>query len=93
MLKSKVPQEFLQPLAPYLAGLRAVAIPGEANASPAEMLLAAAQICRIKNAAISQSVSAALADLTAHNPPGRILICGSLYLAGHVLENVPRNSA
>lgn len=88
MLKSKVPQEFLQPLAPYLVGLRAVAIPGEPNALPTTNLLAAAVDCRIGNSAAAESVTAALADLCASRPPGRILICGSLYLAGHVLESL-----
>lgn len=85
MLKSKVPQEFLKPLAPHLAGLRAVAIPGETNALPTENLLAAARECHIKNIAMAESVKAAIADLCTSHLPSRMLICGSLYLAGHVL--------
>ena len=62
--------------------LAAVAIPGEANARPAEELAAAAAplgIAPRPRAGIAAAVAAAAA------PGARVLICGSLYLAGRVL--------
>ena len=38
------------------------------------------------NATIAPSVREALADIIAQDPTARVLICGSLYLAGAVLR-------
>ncbi len=38
MLNTRVPADFLAPLAPYVAGIATVTIPGEPNAIPAEVL-------------------------------------------------------
>ena len=65
--------------------VRTVPIPGDhATLAPAD---AAARLREIGlTAAPAQGVAAALADLTKKNAPeGRVLICGSLYLAGSVL--------
>ena len=35
---------------------------------------------------LSLMVAAALADIAANDPTARVLICGSLYLAGHILR-------
>lgn len=86
MLDSKDPQGFLKPLAPRLVALRGVAIPDEAHSLPASEAAAAARAQGIDAAAAADGVAAALADLTSGRyAPGRILICGSLYLAGSVL--------
>ena len=34
----------------------------------------------------ADSVGAALADIVAQDPTARVLICGSLYLAGEILK-------
>lgn len=84
MLKSHDAQAFLRPLAPYLATLGTVAIPGEPNALTAEAAAAAARdvgIAATPRAGIAAAVAAA-----AEGPAGRVLICGSLYLAGRVLQ-------
>ena len=82
MLATHDPHAFLEALAPHVRRLRAVAIPGEANARPAEDLATAAQALRI-DAAPAASIGDAVA--AASEPGGRTLICGSLYLAGRVL--------
>ncbi len=70
-----------------LASLAAVAIPGvEASLSAQE---AAAEAAAAGFAAeTAENVEAALAAILARaTEPGRILVCGSLYLAGRVLED------
>ena len=84
MLNTKDSQGFLGPLGPYLAEVRAVAIPGEANSLTAAEVTAAAK-ARTLNAQPSASVAEAVSLLAKRHGPARILICGSLYLAGHVL--------
>ncbi len=85
MLNTKEPRDFLRPMAPYVAGLRAVTIPG-ANASlKGEETAAHARACRI-DAQSSPNLQAALDEIIAVGKnPARVLICGSLYLAGVVL--------
>ncbi len=86
MLNSKVPQEFLQPLASSIAKLRAVEIPDTPNTLPLTVALAAARQCGIADSAAAPSIVAAIKELARNQqPPARLLICGSLYLAGHVL--------
>lgn len=86
MLSSKDPFEFLGPLAPFTHALRAVAIPGEEASFTAEESCETAKLCGIRDHGAADSVNAALADLVAgRRGPARVLICGSLYLAGSVL--------
>ncbi|PWC34406.1 folylpolyglutamate synthase [Azospirillum sp. TSO35-2] len=88
MLSSKDPYEFLGPIAPFTHALRAVAIPGEEASFTAEESSETGRICGIRDSAAADTVDAALADLVAHRPgPARVLICGSLYLAGSVLAD------
>ncbi len=87
MLGSKRPLDFLKPLAPYVRRLRAVAIPGEPNSVTAED---AATFAREAGMAAGSAVDVAgavveLAALGREEAPARLLICGSLYLAGTVL--------
>ncbi|CBS88098.1 bifunctional folylpolyglutamate synthase/dihydrofolate synthase [Azospirillum lipoferum] len=86
MLSSKDPFEFLGPLAPFTHCLRAVPIPGEEASFTAEESCETAKLCGIRDHAAADGVDSALADLVANRPgPARVLICGSLYLAGTVL--------
>jgi dihydrofolate synthase/folylpolyglutamate synthase len=62
-----------------------VEIPGEKNTLPAETTRNAAQAAGLA-AQTAASVGAALAEIVATNPEARVLICGSLYLAGQVLK-------
>ncbi|WP_096703125.1 folylpolyglutamate synthase/dihydrofolate synthase family protein [Magnetospirillum sp. 15-1] len=88
ILSTKDVDGYLEPLAARFHTLRAVAIPGEAAALPAEDGAAAATRHFCLDAKPSPSVEAAVADLIAAGTgPARILICGSLYLAGTVLSD------
>jgi dihydrofolate synthase/folylpolyglutamate synthase len=84
MLNTKDAAGFLAPFAPHARVLRAVTIPGEENPLPAEAIVAAAGSVGIA-AREAVSVEAALRDILAQREPGRVLICGSLHLAGVVL--------
>ena len=85
MLNTKDVRGYMIPLAPHVARLHAVSIPGEANTLPADVTCAAAISAGI-SAVTAGSVSAALAVIVATAPQARVLICGSLYLAGGVLR-------
>jgi dihydrofolate synthase/folylpolyglutamate synthase len=85
MRRNHDPRALLLPLAPFVASLMAVAIPGEAHALTAEEVAEAASAVGIP-AVVQSSLGAAVEGATATGGPGRILICGSLYLAGRVLQ-------
>ena len=86
MLASKEPKEFLGPLAPFVTAARTVSIPGEEASLSAGDTAAATRACGIADSAAAEGVADALADLKRRVPgPARVLICGSLYLAGTVL--------
>lgn len=91
MLTTKRPQEFLQHLAPYVAAVRTIAIPDEPKTFASDALAAETRACGIENAQSSSSLQHALKELAVLSPQARVLICGSLYLAGYVLrENETR---
>lgn len=86
MLTTKRPDEFLAPLSAHVARLRGVHIPGEEASLSAEAAAEAARRVGIGDSAAAGSVAAALdALIEAEAGPVRVLICGSLYLAGSVL--------
>ncbi len=85
MLNTKDIAGYLRPLAPHLVHLHAVSIPGEKNTLPAEVTADAALAAGIA-ASQAEGVAQALAAVTATDPAARVLICGSLYLAGTVLR-------
>lgn len=85
MLNTKDVRSFMAPLAGHAEGLFAVSIPGEANTLPASTTAEAAIGAGI-SADEAESVAAALARITARDPQARVLICGSLYLAGAILR-------
>ncbi|WP_343080621.1 folylpolyglutamate synthase/dihydrofolate synthase family protein [Ostreiculturibacter nitratireducens] len=85
MLNTKDIGGYLRPLAAVADSLTAVSIPGEPNTLSAEDTQAHAAKTGIE-AGTSDSVLDAVRMLAARDPGGRILICGSLYLAGGVLR-------
>ena len=88
MLNTKDIAGYLRPLAAEAASLTAVSIPGEAATLPAEATAKVARDVGIE-AGEAENVTAALKAIIARDPHARVLICGSLYLAGSVLrENV-----
>ncbi len=86
MLNSKEPSDFLRQLEGRLGQFRGLAIPGEQNSLSAQDVTNAALSWRME-AAPADSVAAALEDIVKQQPdPARVLIAGSLYLAGTVLQ-------
>lgn len=85
MLNTKDVRGYMVPLASQATALYAVSIPGEKNTLPAEVTRDAAIGAGIK-AEVAETVAAALAAIAAKDPTARVLICGSLYLAGAVLR-------
>jgi dihydrofolate synthase / folylpolyglutamate synthase len=86
MMANKDAGAFLANFAGLTRHIMAVAIPDQANAMPPERLADAARALGMR-VEISDGVEAALRTLAglAYELPPRILITGSLYLAGHVL--------
>ncbi len=87
MMSSKKADAFLKPLVSRFAGLRTVAIPDQPAGLPAELLSERVMACGGRSHP-TPDVATAVASLVAEAPmetPGRVLICGSLYLAGSVL--------
>ncbi|MEM9971173.1 MAG: folylpolyglutamate synthase/dihydrofolate synthase family protein [Pseudomonadota bacterium] len=85
MLSTKDVEGYLATLTAHAVSLRAVAIPGEDATLPAEDTSDAARIVGI-DATVAPSVEAALQDIVSAEPSARVVICGSLYLAGVVLR-------
>jgi dihydrofolate synthase/folylpolyglutamate synthase len=85
MLNSKDGAGFLRPLAPLVATAQTVAVPGEAATVSPEDAAREANALHIKATAAPSLEAAAqnLSDIIVG--PARVLICGSLYLAGAVL--------
>jgi len=84
MLNTKDIKGYMRPLAPLVRGLYAVGISNNAATLSPRDTAAAAQDAGI-DAQESTSVEDAVASIAAHDPTARILVCGSLYLAGDVL--------
>ena len=85
MLNTKDVAGYMRPLAGHVTQLHAVSIPGEKNTLPAEVTRDAALSVGIP-AEAAPSVAGALAEIAAKSPEARVLICGSLYLAGAILR-------
>lgn len=85
MLNTKDVGGFMAPLAPHAASLTACSIPGEKNTLPADVTAQAARGAGI-TATTAPDVQSAIDRITAKDATARILICGSLYFAGHVMR-------
>ena len=86
MMGSKDPAGFLGPLAAAIGLLRAVAVPGEAGSFAAQAVAEAARSLGL-DARPAAGVAEALRAIVEADPrPARVLVCGSLYLAGTVLR-------
>ena len=86
MLKSKDTRAFLEPLAPHAQLAAALKIPGEDGAWSAEDLAGQATAAGMTAFESGGPRPAAQEILSRLDRPGRILICGSLYLAGEILK-------
>ncbi|MFW2588465.1 bifunctional folylpolyglutamate synthase/dihydrofolate synthase [Sagittula sp. SSi028] len=85
MLNTKDARGFLRPLVAQASGLTAVGIPGEANTLSASQTAQMAQEVGHR-ARTAETVDAALSKIAQSDPNARVVICGSLYLAGQVLR-------
>jgi dihydrofolate synthase/folylpolyglutamate synthase len=87
MMANKDASAFLANFAGLTRHIMAVDIPGRDEAMPPDRLADAARALGMR-VEVSNSVEAALHTLAklAYEVPPRILIAGSLYLAGHVLD-------
>lgn len=87
MLNTKDAVGFLEPLAEFASGIYAVPIPDEPASLEPEVLAEAARKLGTE-ASVYTSIAESLEAITrAHNARApRVLICGSLYLAGRVLR-------
>ncbi|MEM7613672.1 MAG: folylpolyglutamate synthase/dihydrofolate synthase family protein [Pseudomonadota bacterium] len=87
MLKTKDVAGYLAPLAGVADGIHTVSIPGETATLPADATADAARTVGFAQIASATTVAQAIAEITAGQPHARILICGSLYLAGTILRD------
>jgi dihydrofolate synthase/folylpolyglutamate synthase len=85
MLNTKDIKGYLRPLAVHATGLYAVSIPGETATLSAGTTAQAARDAGM-NAQEAPDVLTALMTIIAQEPHARVLICGSLYLAGNILR-------
>ena len=87
MLASKDASAFLKNFSGLARGLVAVPIPDQKNSLPAEAIAALARAADMP-AQASDGIEQALAGVGALklDPPPRVMITGSLYLAGAVLK-------
>lgn len=85
MLNTKDVSGYMLPLAPHVAHLTGVSIPGEMNTLPSETTAQAARSAGMP-ASEAATVQDALNSIAERSPNARVLICGSLYLAGNVLR-------
>jgi dihydrofolate synthase/folylpolyglutamate synthase len=82
MKDGKQSAEFLRPIIPHATTLWAVAEPEQHLAMPVEAIIAASGGVARAGGRIEE----ALGKVPRDGPPARVLICGSLYLAGEVLK-------
>jgi dihydrofolate synthase / folylpolyglutamate synthase len=84
MLNTKHPGAFVANFKGIAERVITIAIPGEINTIAAEELASVAKQSGVSSAAAT-SLEKALEQAALLHPAPRIVICGSLYLAGHVL--------
>jgi dihydrofolate synthase/folylpolyglutamate synthase len=83
MTKGRDIAKFVTPFAKHVKHVCGVRVESEPSAYPAERVALDVHQLGLE-ATACESVEAAVRLLTTHHPIGRILICGSLYLAGDV---------
>lgn len=90
MLKNKDSSLFFKALAPYIKAAACVAIPGKGESRSAEEMQMLAKAENIKSFACTNAdaaVARLVKEASTIRKTYRILVCGSLYLAGHILRN------
>ena len=84
MLSTKAAEDYLRPLSRMTASFTAIPIPGTDLAFTPSDLAAAASAAGMTEVGMADDAAQALAHLSGAR--SRILICGSLYLAGEILK-------
>ena len=84
MLNTKDPQEYIKQFA-NITAIKTITIPGEENSISSQSLKEIIQK-QFKKVDAEKSLENALKNISKENPESRILICGSVYLAGQVLK-------
>jgi dihydrofolate synthase/folylpolyglutamate synthase len=88
MLNTKEPLAFLRHLAPVSEDLSAVAIPGDHASLSVEAMVGFARQAGLPAEGFDSTTAALKNVIGKHGrAPRRVLICGSLYLAGTVLAD------
>jgi dihydrofolate synthase/folylpolyglutamate synthase len=85
MLNTKDASGYMTPLIARASSLYGVSIPGEAATMSAQETVDVASKVGF-DAKVASNVQSAVNEIIAADPTARILICGSLYLAGKVLQ-------
>ena len=85
MLNTKDPREYIQQFS-NIESIHTISIPGEQNTFDSLTLKHMVQD-QCQNTYASENIESAIQNIASKNPDSRILICGSLYLAGQVLKN------
>ena len=93
MLNSKDPEGFLAPLARCATSVNALDIPGEAASLSAADIIAALAAAGLEGRAAPDLDTAFSRIAAPGSKPGRILVCGSLYLVGKVLGRAASENA
>ena len=86
LLSNKDAMGFLRPFANKIASFQAVPIPGHEHHDPKDLCHGVQNELGIPDAQPCEDVAAALFHIARHRQAGHVLICGSLYLAGVVLN-------
>ncbi len=86
LLRNKDALGFIRPFANRIASFQAVPIPGHEHHDPTDLCHWVQSDLGIADAQPCGDVTDALRFISGHRPAGDVLICGSLYLAGVVLD-------
>ncbi|AHJ63900.1 Dihydrofolate synthase [Granulibacter bethesdensis] len=86
MKQAKDAGQFLASVLPEADTVWAIAEPGQYLALPVEAIVSASGGKAIPGPTVREAMAAILKQAEAGSVPGRILICGSLYLAGEILK-------
>lgn len=86
LLKNKDAAGFLRPFAGRIASFQAVPIPGHEHHDPKDLCHWVQSDLAIADVQPCENVAAALTHIAEHREQADVLICGSLYLAGIVLD-------
>jgi dihydrofolate synthase/folylpolyglutamate synthase len=86
LLANKDAAGFLRPIADKIASFQAVPIPGHEHHDPRELCRGMQRELGVADARACPDVETALRHIANDREPADVLICGSLYLAGVVLD-------